>query len=394
LTPSLVYSTYRGATGPDDADYAIRLQASTGQTFVAGTSDDSGTSAATVTIVSADGSSYTQNEIILGGATSTVANSIDLDNAGNIYIAGTTDAPGNPMAFVAKLDPTGSTVLWFTMAGSSGNNTGTGVRVNSDGTFVYMTGSYDSSVTGGNPADLLAAKLSTADGSTTGGWLKHYIFSTLGATAGTGIALNSMGPRGSLTMTDNVGTHAAAWSIPEDGSSAYTWYFYAVGSMLGAATDADGNVYATGYDNDPAFGPNEVLLIAKYDPTVMNPPTWSWFYTNGAGNFQGNAIAVSGTGSTAIPYAAGLADVAGPGTPEAVVLKFTADGAHYTDSDFFGGSSGDMANGLDLDSASTPNAYVAGVTASADFPTTMGAAQTTYSGGNTDGFVSEIAGLS
>jgi hypothetical protein len=34
------------------------------------------------------------------------------------------------------------------------------------------------------------------------------------------------------------------------------------------------------------------------------------------------------------------------------------------------------------------------MTSSADFPTTQGAAQTTYSGGASDGFVSEIAGLS
>jgi hypothetical protein len=392
LTPGLVYSTYRGAYGPDDGDQAIRLNASTGQTLVAGTSDDSGTSAATVTIVSADGSSYTQNEVVFAGATSTVANSIDLDGVGNIYIAGTTDAPGNQVAFVAQLDPTGSTVNWTTLLGSSGNNTGTGVRVNSAGTFVYMTGSYDSSVNGGNPANLLAAKLSTADGSTTGGWSYYYTFS-LGATAGTGVALNSLGPRGSLTLTDSVGTHAAAWSIPDDGSSAYTWYYFAIGSMLGVATDADGNVYATGYDHDPSIGPNEVLLISKYDPTVMNPPTWGYYYSNVSGNFQGNAIAVSGTGSTAIPYTAGFRDVAGPGTPEAAVLKFTADGTQNTSSALFGGSSGDMANGLDLDTATTPNAYIAGVTSSADFPTTLGAAQTTYSGGNTDGFVSEIAGL-
>jgi hypothetical protein len=348
--------------------------------------------AATVTVVSADGSSYVQNEIAFVGAASTVANSIDLDSAGNVYIAGTTDAPGNPVAFVAKLDPTASTVFWTTTMGSSGTNAGAGVRVNSTGTYVYMTGSYDSSVTGGNPANLLAAKLSTADGSTTGGWAYYYTFS-IGATAGSGIALNSLGPRGSLTMTDSVGPHAAAWSIPEDGSSAYTWYYYAIGSMLGVATDSAGNVYATGYDAEPSFGPNEVLLISKYDPTVSGP-IWGWYYTNPTGNFQGNAIAVSGSGSTAIPYAVGFQDALAPGSSDAVVLKFTADGAYYTDSAVLGGSSDEAANGLDLDTASVPNAYVAGFTASTDFPTTPGAAQTTFSGGNTDGFVSEVAGLS
>jgi hypothetical protein len=389
---SVVYSTYRGMFGPRDADSGIRLKASTGETFVAGSSNDSGVLSATVTVVSADGSAYTQNEIAFPGATSTVARSIDLDGAGNVYIAGTTNAPGNPVAFVAKLDPTGSTVLWSTMIGSAGTNAGTGVRVNSAGTFVYMTGSYDDSVNGGLPADLLAAKLSTADGTTTGGWSHYYTFS-LGATAGSGIALNSLGPRGSLTLTDSVGTHAAAWAIPDDGSSAFTWYYFAIGSMLGVATDPAGNVYTTGYDNDPAFGPNKVLLISKYDPTVSGP-IWGWYYTNGAGNFQGIAMAVSGSDTTAIPYAAGLDDDAGPHSPQAVVLKFTADGSHYTDSALLVGSAAEAARGLDLDTASVPDAYLAGITTSPDFPTTPGAAQRTYSGGASDGFVAEIAGLS
>lgn len=392
-TPSLVYSTYRGVTGPNDADNAVRLKASTGETFVAGSSDDSGTPAATVTVVSADGSTYTQNEIVFPGATSTVANSIDLDGAGNVYIAGTSDAPGFPAAFVAQLDPTGSTMNWVTGIGLSGVNAGSGVRVNDAGTFVYMTGSFNASGSTGHASDILVAKLATGDGSDTGGFVFYYNFS-LGATAGSGIALTSQGPRGSLTLTDGVGTHAAAWATPDNGANANLYYYFATGTMLGAATDAAGNVYTTGYENDPALGPNKVLLVAKFTPDQSINAIWAFYYTNMDGNFQGNAIAVSGSGATAIPYVAGFLDNSATGAADAVVLKFTADGTMFTDSAVFLGSGGDAANGLDLDTADIPNAYVAGITASTDFPTTTGAAQTAFSGGVTDGFVAQVAGLS
>ena len=388
-TPSLAYSTYRGATGPSDADNAIRVKASTGEAFVVGFSDDSGTVAATVTVVSADGSSYVQNEFAFAGANFTVANSIDLDGAGNVYIAGTTDAPGNPVAFVSKFDPSGSSVLWTTTAGSSGDNAGNGVRVDVGGRFVYLTGSYDASVTGGNPMDLLVAKLSTVDGSTTGGWSRYYDF--VGAsTVGSGVAFTFGGPRGSLTYTNAAGPHPAAWFTPDNGSPALVEYYFTTGSMLGAATDVQGNLYTTGYELDPSVGPHEALLVTKFRAEPQYEPIWGRVYANPTGNFQGNAIAVDGDGATAIPYVAGFKDSLAPGTADAVVLRLTATG-YYNGGVVLGGSSDDAANGLDLGGAGSPELYVAGRTASTDFPTTMGAAQTIYSGGVTDGFVSKIA---
>src|SRR5205807_1572641 len=57
-------------------------------------------------------------------------------------------------------------------------------------------------------------------------------------------------------------------------------------------------------------------------------------------------------------------------------------------STYLGGSDFDAAGGIAVDSAG--NAYVTGDTSSANFPTTPGAFQTTYGGGNADAFVTKL----
>src|SRR5215211_7415324 len=57
-------------------------------------------------------------------------------------------------------------------------------------------------------------------------------------------------------------------------------------------------------------------------------------------------------------------------------------------STFLGGTQGESADDLTLDAAG--NAYLTGLTASTDFPTTPGAYDTTYSGGQTDAFVAKL----
>ena len=54
----------------------------------------------------------------------------------------------------------------------------------------------------------------------------------------------------------------------------------------------------------------------------------------------------------------------------------------------FGGSGYDQGNGIAVDSSG--NAYVAGFTASSNFPTTTGAFQTAYGGGDYDAFVTKL----
>ena len=95
----------------------------------------------------------------LGGLNYDGAWSVDVDTDGNIVVAGVTysanfpTTPGSyrsditliqtPDAFVVKLDPTGSSLVWSTFFGGAGEDQGEGVRVASDGT-VFLAGSTSS----------------------------------------------------------------------------------------------------------------------------------------------------------------------------------------------------------------------------------------------------------
>ena len=67
------------------------------------------------------------------------------------------------------------------------------------------------------------------------------------------------------------------------------------------------------------------------------------------------------------------------GLADAFVVKLTPDGRSIAWRSFLGGTDVDVANSLALDRSG--NVYVVGVTGSADFPTTTGAAQPTIRGG-------------
>ena len=73
---------------------------------------------------------------------------------------------------------------------------------------------------------------------------------------------------------------------------------------------------------------------------------------------------------------------------DAFVSKLSVDGSALDYSTFLGGGSSDEANAIAVDSAG--RAYVAGRTFSTDFPTTGGAPQSTFGGGNTDAFVTRL----
>jgi hypothetical protein len=94
----------------------------------------------------------------LGGGLSDSGNSIAIDQSGNTYVTGSTNSyhfpTQNPIqadlagsgynfpadAFVTKLDPTGTSLIFSTYLGGSAYDHGTGIAVDGDG-YVYVTGS-------------------------------------------------------------------------------------------------------------------------------------------------------------------------------------------------------------------------------------------------------------
>jgi hypothetical protein len=394
---SLIYATYRGA-GPLDQENGIKEFAG-GSVLVAGSSLDASTGITygTLTDVAAGGASYTTQWYSFAGATTTTFNGLALDGAGNSYVVGTTDAPGNPVAFAMMIGAGFGQPLWATELGSSGTNSGNGITLDPTGHYVYITGSYDDSGNGGFATDLLAAQLATANGL---GIAAHYDFSPegFGASVGTGIALCTdpayYGPRvsGSVIEADNGAKPFVVGLLPDLTFYRGQYYLDVVGggSTQGIATDAYGYSYLAGYYHQSQISDNQ-LLIVEWDPSLTFSQ-WGWAYPNpnGNGNFQGNAIAVTGTfvDGTLTAEIAGYLDAGTPGSKDAVVAMFDSTGTLYNGL-VFGGSADDIGNAIDFTSL-PPGTFVAGVTRSADFPVTAGAAQTTYNGGVSDGFVADL----
>ena len=96
----------------------------------------------------------------------------------------------------------------------------------------------------------------------------------------------------------------------------------------------------------------------------------------------GSAYVTGYTGSTDFPTTAGAAQTTyAGGDIDAFVTKLDATGSGLVYSTYLGGSDADSGFGIAVDGAGS--AYVTGSTRSTNFPTTAGAAQTTYAGGDT-----------
>src|SRR5213593_2593929 len=171
----------------------------------------------------------------------------------------------------------------------------------------------------------------------------------------------------------------------------------------GIAVDAAGNAYVTGDANSSDFP----TTLGAFQPTGRGPAfvtklnatgsalAYSTYLGNGNGN--ASAIAVDAAGNA---YVTGIAGPNFPTTPgtfqttpggglaDAFVTKLDPTGSALVYSTYLGGSSTDDGHGIAVDPNCSVNcnAYVTGETASRDFPTTPGAAQTTFGGVGLIGF--------
>ena len=129
-------------------------------------------------------------------------------------------------------------------------------------------------------------------------------------------------------------------------------------------------------------------------PLILDPVLVYSTYLGGSGTFA-QSIAVDGAGSAYVtgtpggsfPTNAGAAQTTPGGSQDAFVTKLNSTGSALVYSTYLGGSDNDIGNGIAVDGAG--NAYVTGYTQFPDFPTTSGAAQTTF-GGDLDAFVTKL----
>lgn len=151
--------------------------------------------------------------------------------------------------------------------------------------------------------------------------------------------------------------------------------------------------YVVGRDHSVGFA------LGAYDharPMVIDPVLVFATYLGGTSFNQANAVAVNASGNAYVTGTTLSADFPNPGSysfgsyvadHDVFVAELAADGKSLVYSAYLGAAGDDEGNAIAVDAAG--DAFVAGKTNSANFPTTAGALQT-VAGGGYDGFVAKL----
>jgi len=294
--------------------------------------------------------------------------SVKVDSAGNAYIVGSVSVnfKGLDVA-VAKVDPTGTYLVYSQAFGGSGDDKANGLAIDTSGNayiigdtassnFPLGTTPFQSTLRGAQ--DAFIAKVNAAG---TG-----LVFSTyLGGNAsdyGNGIALDVYN---NVYVTGRTETLSGVWSFPVTSGTVQVTAGGGISDAYVAKFSSSGSrIYAT--------------------------------YLGGGGAESGNAIAVTSTGSAHVTGTTSSANfittsfarqTVAQGGEDAFVVQLNTAFNSRTYSTYLGGSGTDRGTSISVDSSG--NAYVVGSTNSANFPTNG-----TYyaAGGLFDAFVTKFNG--
>jgi hypothetical protein len=430
IDPVLSYSALMGGSGTEVAN-AVAVDTAgnayvTGQTtsfdfpFVAGslrTTFNGG--AAFVYKLSPSGTTMLYSAMISGVS----GNAIAVDASGNAYIAGGSSGD----VFVFKLNNTGSAILYSMTFGGSFPDSANGIAVDASGD-AFVTGSTSSADFPTTPG---AFQTSTSSASTcfvakvnpTGTALIYSTF--LGGTGAhfTGETANAIAidssrnayVAGSTTSSD---FPVVAGSFQTDGSevglgagfvtklnpsgSALIYSTFLPGGSVsanGIAIDLGGNAFVAGSSNYlslPLVPAPSGMFVLK-----LNPAGTALGYLSligpeqGAANaiaidLAGNAYVTGWTSSSSFPVIAPIQAIPGLAdnqTKNAVLVALDVAGATTFSSYLGGQNNGDTGYGIAISSAGT--AYIVGRAGSLQFPITPGAAGKT-SGDGFDTFITAV----
>ena len=328
-----------------------------------------------VTKFNADGSGLVYSTYLGGtGIISDGALGITVDSAHNAYVTGlthSTDFPtvnaiqpnnggGDGDAFVTKINPAGSALVYSTYLGGSGPEYYSAIAADSSGN-AYITG---------------------------------YTGST------------DFPTKNSIQPNSGGGYDAFVTKINPAGS-AFVYSTYLGGSLNdygdAIAADSAGNAYITGSAGSADFPTANAIqptIDGSFDAfiTKINAAGSSFVYSTffgGSGIEVGNGIGVDSSGnayvighsdSTDLPAVNAIQSTFAGGMWDAFVVKINGAGSTLSYSTYLGGSSDDLGFGIAVDSGG--GAYLTGITYSKDFPTLNAIQPKNH--GNGDSFVTKL----
>ena len=420
----LTYSTYIGGVG-DDSGLAIAVDGA-GNVYIAGTTISQdfpvtatalqkqfGGGARAIPVMMGDCFVAKLNPAgnallyatYLGGNQPDACRGIAADASGNAYVTGLTGSTNFPVtegafrqtyrggagqewvqsadAFVAKINPAGTALVYSTYFGGAGDDWGLGIAVDSSGS-AYVTGFTTSSSLPVTPGAFQTAY------------------------------------RGSGGQPNALTGDAFVLKMNPQGTGA-TYSTYLGGGLddigLAIAVDSNGNTYVAGSTLSPNFPLSQQAFQMIYggaggeDNTAagdafvvkLNPAGNGLLYSTFLGGRQDDratAIAIDAagnayvTGHTLSPNFPTLGEGrqssnrgTGTGsfvrTGDAFLTQLNSSGQALIYSTYLGGTSDEFGAGVAVDRAG--NIWVAGNTASGDFPATAGTPQRSYGGGTAAG---------
>ncbi len=315
----------------------------------------------------------------LGGSQNDIATGVFQDSSGNIFLGGSTASPNFPTssgafqtslsgtqdAFVTKIAPNGTDLVFSTYLGGDNSTSGVSMVVDQNDipTIVGTTSSPDFPVVNGfqvslnGESDGFVSQFNPDTGA-------DLLFSTYIGGSGTdcvnSVTINSAGNLllGGVTSSDDFPVTEGAFQTTYGGGA--TDGFFSV--ITSGTFSLDISTYLGGNNADAVNG------IAV--------------------DSQNNAYLTGNTGSNNFPTTSGVFQASLKGTENAFVTK--TNGQTLTYSTFLGGSSADFGTSIAVPVDTPFEAAVTGGTSSADFPTTTNATQKSF-GGVQDAFVTQIS---
>jgi hypothetical protein len=398
-SPVLSYATYLGGTG-DESGNGIAVDAN-GDAFIGGFTSSTDFPPTTntapvsgcgfVTELNPAGASQLYSSYLCGTSGGDSVFALALDSNGKVYVVGATSSTDFPTTANALIQ---SPIV---------NPSGTAFLTKIDPTLTGTASLIYSSYVGGTNGDLADKVAADASGNA---YIGGITFSNPGAAGSGGFAVmnafqatpsNTFGTsfltRIDTTQSGNAGLIYSTY-FGGNGINNNLTFFPFGEEILGVAADSSHNAYVAGvttstdFPHVNAFQGTAVAantqggaFVARFDTTMSGTPSLA-YSTYLEGSVADAALAIA-LGPSNVAYVTGRTDSldfhftpgafqtsqSGKGVAFITLVDTTMSGnSSVPYSTFFGGSGGD--NGFGIATDANGNAYVAGTTASGDFPIT------------------------